>query len=1226
MRRLAQGVLGLIPRRRRRLWRYVSPRRHGAGVFVLALLLTATYGYWALTNNGRTRREAQKYLSALTGSRVKIAEAEFSLFGPVKLRNVRVYMHGALSGHPFFQAETVMLRHNPWSLLTTRTIRPHKIVCIKPVLTLEQDESGKDKGRDQLMSMVAQSQKRPASGRLGALPEIDLWQGKWQTVRVGPPGGQQTGRRSRVVADMAVNLFMIPEGTDKYVIRLAEPTDGKTAPTQGKVVLDLRTGRLTVDGRKLSLPRLQPLLPGKYRKWLSKYEIAAGFDIRGQTGTPGAKDTVFEVELADLSMTLPPAEGGVKLVGVSGRIVFREDRVQLKGITGRPVVRASAARPKGAPQTRLSVSGEYLGYEPTSDFTVDLHVENLRFPSDLAARGELGKAMGWLQREYDPHGLVDVKIRYERKGGGAPTYRGTARPLGISGTYKWFRYPLTGVAGTIEFTAKEAKLVDLVGRHGAGRYTVNGTVQMRGRAYDITVRAEPGQFDPALREALPKRYQEVWRMVSPEGLAAATVHVSQQSRSDLPKVELEMTMDGQAALLYRDFPYPLEDIVGHVRLAGDTLQISRLVGRRGPMRCTVVGGRITGLGTSRPGVDMVIEATDVPLDKTLERAVGPQTGRTLASLRATGRAERVSAKLHQEPGRPLQHDIRAWLRDVTFKPEAFPYRVTDAAGIVTVTPERTVVKELRGRHGESTVTVRDSVFVLKKDLEMDLRVEGKDVRLDEALYAAVPPRAREIWRSFSPAGLTDMNLHLVNNVPGRPDGLDYRLELQAKGLAVTYDKFPYPFQGVVGRAVITPELVEFERLTTASGSMRAGVGGSVRSTKKGSWVELKIDARNVPVDDKLLRAMPEDLALVVKRLKTGGTCDVDFSRLAFLTLPDSGATTRPSAKPAPRPVPSPDRVATAPAASRPTTAPARRTWHATGKIGLHGVSADLGVGYKSLTGTIRGLVGMKPEGLELQAEIALDSVALGSKKLTRLSGDLTKSPTSPVIRVTDLLGKVHGGRMSGFARLQGPEPFGYDLTLCVEGVDLADFLNAGVKDPKKRTDVQGLLTGDIKLRGKAGVSASQEGEGMLRVTKAKLYKLPVLLGALHVVMLVLPLPRETAFAEGHVIYRIRGRQLVFREIHLTGPALSLIGSGTMDLKSERLRLTFLTGRPGKLPRMASLPEKLLGLADELLKVLLNELVQVEIHGTLKKPVMRTVPLRSLNDVITKLTNPEQQTD
>ena len=1216
MRRLAQALVGLFPRRRRRLWRYVSPRRRGAGVFLLALLLTATYAYWILTNDGRIRREAQRYLAALTGCRVKIGEARFSFFGPVKLERVRVYMHGALSNHPFFQAETVMLRHDPWRLLATRTIHPREIVCIEPVLTFEQDESGQDKGRQKLMSMAAQSRKHPGAGRRGPLPRIRLRRGKWQAVKVSPPGRGGAGKSSPAVADMPVNVSMMPRGPHQYVIQFEERHDGKRVETQGKLTLDLRTGTWSVTGYAPSLPRLRPLLPVKYRKWLRKYAIDTGFHINGQAGTPGAKDTVFKVKLENLSMTLPASEGGVKLTDVCGTIVFREDKVHLKEITGRPVVNNVSAPEPGVPQTKLRLSGEYLGYEPTSDFHVALEVENVRFPSDLEAQGELGKAMRWLQHEYEPHGFVDLSIHYERKGGGLPEYRGTARPKGIRGTYCWFRYPLTDVSGRIEFTAKEAKLVNLTGRHGAARLAVNGTVQMKGRAYDVTVQADPGQFDEQLRAALPRRFRSVWDAVHPGGLAAASVHVSKESRDHPDKVELEMTMDGQATMTYHKFPYPLEGIVGHVRVAGDTVQINRLVARRGQMRCTIAGGRITGLGTKRPGVDVVIEATDVPLDQTLQQAVGANARRALAALRATGRAERVSAKLHQEPGQPLQHDIRAWLRDVTFKPDAFGYEVTGASGVLVVTPESATVKALRGRHGESTVTIRDSVFLLGERLGLDLRVEGSDVRLDESLYAAVPPKAQAIWRTLSPVGVADMNLRLVSNMPPHPGKLDWRLGLRAKGMAVTYEKFPYPFQGVMGQAVITPDLVEFADLTTRSGPMQARVGGSVRTGKQGSSVVLKVHATKVPVDDKLLKALPEELALVAKRVKTGGTCDVDFERLTFQTRPDREGESRTATGPA----------APGPSGPDPTTAPAKPTWHAAGKIRLDGVSADLGVGYKSLTGTISGAAGMKPEGLALQADIQLDSVALGSKKLTRLSGQLVKSPASQVIQVKDLAAKAHGGRMSGFARIRGPEPFHYALSIFLEQVDLGDLLNAGVTDPKKRTDVRGLLTGDIKLRGKAGAGASKDGAGTLRITKAKLYKLPVLLGALHVVMLVLPVPRETAFTEGHVLYQIRGRKLIFREIHLTGPVLALIGSGTMDLKSEKVRLTFLSGRPGKVPRMASLPDTLLGLADELLKVLLNELVQIDITGTLKKPIMQTVPLRSLNSVIVKLTNPERQVD
>ena len=62
-------------------------------------------------------------------------------------------------------------------------------------------------------------------------------------------------------------------------------------------------------------------------------------------------------------------------------------------------------------------------------------------------------------------------------------------------------------------------------------------------------------------------------------------------------------------------------------------------------------------------------------------------------------------------------------------------------------------------------------------------------------------------------------------------------------------------------------------------------------------------------------------------------------------------------------------------------------------------------------------------------------------------------------------------------------------------------------------------------------------------------------------------------------------------------------------------VTFLTGPPGKMPRLRSL-------ADELVKIITKELMEIEITGTPEHPITRTVPLRSVESFIRRIMQPE----
>ncbi|MCD4823192.1 MAG: hypothetical protein K8S55_10725, partial [Phycisphaerae bacterium] len=78
--------------------------------------------------------------------------------------------------------------------------------------------------------------------------------------------------------------------------------------------------------------------------------------------------------------------------------------------------------------------------------------------------------------------------------------------------------------------------------------------------------------------------------------------------------------------------------------------------------------------------------------------------------------------------------------------------------------------------------------------------------------------------------------------------------------------------------------------------------------------------------------------------------------------------------------------------------------------------------------------------------------------------------------------------------------------------------------------------------------------------------------------------------------------------------ISILGSGTLNMKTDALKLTFLTGPPGKLPRLSEL-------ADDILNALGKELMEIRVTGTLKKPKMETRSLRSIERIIRRLAAP-----
>jgi hypothetical protein len=280
-------------------------------------------------------------------------------------------------------------------------------------------------------------------------------------------------------------------------------------------------------------------------------------------------------------------------------------------------------------------------------------------------------------------------------------------------------------------------------------------------------------------------------------------------------------------------------------------------------------------------------------------------------------------------------------------------------------------------------------------------------------------------------------------------------------------------------------------------------------------------------------------------------------------------------------------------------------------VAARDVMVDLGLGQETLTGGLRGEAVQKGSDLSVNALLDLDSVILGAKQLTQVRGQVTKKPGTDLLRILDLTAQAYGGQVAGFAEFRLADPLQFGVSLAVQDIHLEELFKGDPNAVAGHNKVKGLLAGNLQLTAAGGKNAIRQASGVLKISDAELYKLPVMLGLLNV--LYLAVPGDTAFTQGQVTYRLRNDKMVFEEIWLQGPALSIVGTGNMDMNTEVLDLTFLTGPPKKLRGLA-------GLSD-LLEDVQREVAHIQVDGTLSKPRMRTVPLQSLDRLIREMLNP-----
>ena len=1182
--KLLHTIMAHFPRRRRRFWRFVSPRRRGAGVLLVALLVTVVYGYWYLTNDGRVRQMARDYLSRLAGGRAEVDSARFSLFGGIEMHGVRIYLPGGEV--PLLEAPLVVMHNRPWGLFFRRRLDVARIACPGAIVTVA-------KNRDTGRFDVAEALLRRADAadvELGdlkmLLPEV-VARGAELRVDTVYAGLRVRGGRYRL------NLSGTPIEDHSYLISLEDlpaeadlATDataprGRDSKLFGSIRVNLATGEISgpVD---VDLGILDDPLLEDYLSWKRRYRIEGriGVDVRWLSKQDRGR---FEAVLRNVSLQLPEDEGGLRLENVGGTITFTERGAVMKGVSGR-VIQAGGAR--------FVLDGNYAGYDANSPFALDLKIQKMIVPPPAGKGGKVADLLAHLHKKFSPTGRWDLSVSVVRaEKAGEIKVTGTAIAKGGSLTEKSFPYRIEKLEGQIVLKDNRMEIRNLRGRHGQAVIRINGSVidpATDTEDINLVITGEDLAFDDDLRLALRDKFKKLWDDFSPRGRASFIARVIAKP-GQKQRIEVDLKFNGGASLTYRGFPYRLDNVSGTIRFAPDRTLIQSLASRSGNKNCTINGTiRHTPPGQSDI-VDINIHAS-VPLDGELAAALG-KTGRSLfEALHPKGQAVGINANVRARPGKDLDYTITVPVRNVGFKWDAFPYAVTGAAGTLVITPDLIEIEKITGRHGDTSATITGKVFLDRKPIGLHLQVNAHDVVADPALAEAVPPAVKRLLADLSPKGSADVVLEYKQNTPQTPDANFYSVVIRPKKMQVRHRALPILFRGVTGEVIVLPGRVKFNDLIASDGKMTAKINGEVLLDEQVRSGDLQLKATDVPITKELLAALSQAKVPSLGLMRPKGTCGFDFRTLRFNRLPEP--TTRP--------------------ATGPATPGQEWTWSLDGNMVLDDVDLDLVLGKRTISASLTGSAALTAQGLDVDANVVVQRLAFGAKAVTDVRGKVRKKPRGTIVKISDLVGRSHGGVLSGMAEIRLSDPLQYGFRLSVENVDLDDLLNAGVKDPKRRLGVRGRLGGIIQITATEGDKPIRQVAGRLHITKAKLVRMPILLDALNV--LSMDLPSAWAFNEAYLTYHLKGQKVRMQEIYLLGSGMSVVGSGQIDVKTGKLDLTFLTGPPGKLPRISNL-------AEEFLTGILREIVEYRVTGTLKNPRHRTVPLRAINEIIKTLLSP-----
>lgn len=207
----------------------------------------------------------------------------------------------------------------------------------------------------------------------------------------------------------------------------------------------------------------------------------------------------------------------------------------------------------------------------------------------------------------------------------------------------------------------------------------------------------------------------------------------------------------------------------------------------------------------------------------------------------------------------------------------YPYRGENVFGKVEFASDGVWIRELCAKRDGGTVCVDGWLANTKRGAAARIRIDGKNVAIDDSLFAALGRRYQKIRDDFSPSGRIDLSVTTTREQGSVNDLKPWQTQtlVTLRDAAATYRHFPYAIDHVEGQLQIASGRVELVDVVGSSHGGTVTVNGSVAFDKSvADNLALRIVGDDIPLDEKLLDALPVDRRASIAALHVSGSVNV----------------------------------------------------------------------------------------------------------------------------------------------------------------------------------------------------------------------------------------------------------------------------------------------------------------------------------------------------------------
>ena len=462
---------------------------------------------------------------------------------------------------------------------------------------------------------------------------------------------------------------------------------------------------------------------------------------------------------------------------------------------------------------------------------------------------------------------------------------------------------LNQVEVTVEANSYSASRLDFRGsatQNTTGAMMISGTADLVTKS--LTIKADIPRIDitGGFRNLLPPNLQKPWDDVNLKGQLGLMLNIAYSwAENKLTKQSIVATPINCSVML-KDFPLLVTRISGVAETDGTALRVQRAIARH---RDGTI--EVTRCHIDDKTIELEVLGRNVPLDQQMKDALPPEVvgiwddfdifrGEAdvvyrLVVRRAKGQRDRA------------EHYVDMLVRDATANFHEFPYPVERLSGRVRVQSQRLdsakpgqVEIDLRGTAGAGTLEIKGQVpLTPRKDwpgtdtgtggtgvgsdeMRSDLTIIARGIAVDYRAKHAVPPDVRDVIEAFDPKGTVDVATALKLENDGMVRIKSKLVTVSLNGVAATMDFFPFPVQKLTGQIEWNGDSVKLMNVRGCAGKTQVEAAGEISLKKEPprESYNLTVNVRDIDVDDRVLKPLPEEVYAVLRDINPEGTVDV----------------------------------------------------------------------------------------------------------------------------------------------------------------------------------------------------------------------------------------------------------------------------------------------------------------------------------------------------------------